>query len=52
MMGVPDAVPAEYLAALRATGAVHTAALEHAFASSATTVTGTCGFRSPASAPG
>jgi hypothetical protein len=28
----PDAVPAGYLAALRATGAVHTAALEHAFA--------------------
>jgi protein-L-isoaspartate(D-aspartate) O-methyltransferase len=29
---VPDAVPAHYLAALRATGAVRTAALEHAFA--------------------
>jgi protein-L-isoaspartate(D-aspartate) O-methyltransferase len=29
---LPDAVPADYLAALRATGAVRTAALEHAFA--------------------
>lgn len=29
---VPDAVPADYLAALRATGAVRSTALEHAFA--------------------
>lgn len=29
---LPDAVPADYLAALRSTGAVRTAALEHAFA--------------------